>query len=578
MPDPQYPNQADKHRFVFKALTIENADKAKPGEFIVDKEKGIIYVKGEDGKLHSQSVDTMTKLKELEDSGILQSAMAYVNNAEIYTIYKNKDKIKLDDALKLSTNARYYSLRGTDPNTGKMMYLTGTLNNGNVENSLVDVVHDISDPKVAYTGTAATGKLHTPSIVQEGKPYYLELYNSERILITSVPAQVVEVKSLNFALAPEFNCIKLQITTSQDTNNGGKEESYIYQGQPLSALEIWVTGIYGNGDKKLLNNDLASSRLIITTEPKDIDTNVIGTEFKIKARYYVQDVDMNSATPENLLKWESIEAEKTVRVIEDVYTKASCLIPVPFVKKEKLPNQAAMSDQIDLRIFALYEDGKLEDVTKNTRLTVSSEFNKSEFDTIQKFKLALGLGASATQFEENVTLLMGSSPHHQIRRLTLEHANWNMSESNPLLKTPVVQVDTKNDKFKNWMRINADDPASQTDTYTTNATQKGSVSAVIELGKRTINGETVTPTHIRIRSVIKPEFLHTPSPIDIGSVCEGFEFTDTSTQWKLDSYKSTNHDIPYPVLIEFLKFDDQKKTYERLAVVPAFTTSTTDFV
>lgn len=582
MADENYTENADKHRFIFKALRIENASKAKPGELVIDLAKGIFYVKGEDGELHSQSADAMAKLQELEDAGILQSALAYVNNAEVYTMYKRGNKIRLDDALKLSVNARYYAVRGTDPDTGNMIYLTGTLNNGIVENSLVDIVHDTSSADAAYTGTATVGTLHTPSMVIEGKPYYIELYNSNRELISSVPSQVVEVSSLDFALSPEYNCTKIQISTSQDTRKvnpetGVEEEiTYVYQGQSLSALEIWVSGIYANGDKKLLNSDLATSRLVITI-PNNADTSVVGNEFTISAKYYTEDVNINDATDEERLSWASLSATRKVKVIADVYTNVKALIPVPLIKKEQL-TAGVLSDQIDLRVFSLYEDNKLEDVTKNTRLTISSDFDANTFDTTQSFKLALGLGSSATQFEENVTLLMGSSPHHQFRRLTISNADWKMSETNPLTKTPVAQIDTKNNEFKNWMRLNADDSASTVDTYTANATQKGTLAAIKALGTRTMNGVVTEPTHFRVRSVIKPEFMHTPSPVDISEACEGFEFVDTSTAQTLDSYTTTNNGIPYPVLVEFLKQNSETGVYERLAVVPFFTTATTDFV
>lgn len=578
----EYTENADKHRFIFKALLLENADKAQPGEIVIDVESGTFYVKGQDGKLHSKAADTMAKLQELDDAGILQSALAYVNNAEVYTIYKKGNKIRLDEALKLSVNVRYYAIRGTNPETGNLEYMTGNLNNGSVENSLVDVTHDTSSANSAYTGTATVGTLHTPSSVIEGKPYYIEMYNSDRVLVSSVPAQVVEVDSLNFALTPEYNCTRIEITTSQDTMDTdpstGEQRpvSYIYRGQSLSALEIWVSAIFANGDKKLINSDLASSRLVITL-PVDADTNTVGNEFDITAKYYTEDVNIDAATDEERAAYASLDATRHVKVVEDVYTDVHSLIPVPFIKKERLQS-GILADMIDLRVFAFYQDNKLEDVSKNTRLTVSSDFDANTFDTTQGFKIALGLGNSGTQFEEDVTLLMGSSPHHQFRRFAIHSANWAMSETTPLLKTPVAQIDTKNNEFKNWMRLNANDASSQVDTYTANATQKGTLAAIKALGRATINNVVTEPTHFRVRSVIKPEFLHTPTPVDIADAVDGFEFVDTSSEQTLDSYVTTNNGIPYPVLVEFLVQDPVTNKFTRISAVPFFTTATTDFV
>lgn len=578
----EYIENADKHRFIFKALLLENADKAQPGEIVIDVESGTFYVKGSDGKLHSKAADTMAKLQELDDAGILQSALAYVNNAEVYTIYKKGNKIRLDESLKLSVNVRYYAIRGTNPDTGNLEYMTGNLNNGEVENSLVDVTHDTSSANSAYTGTATVGVLHTPSAVVEGKPYYIEMYNSDRVLVSSVPAQIVEVDSLNFALTPEYNCTRIEIATSQDTMDTDPQTgeqrpiSYIYRGQSLSALEIWVSAIFANGDKKLINSDLASSRLVITL-PQDADTNTVGNEFDITAKYYTEDVNIDDATDEERANYASLDATRHVKVVEDIFTEVHSLIPVPFIKKERLQS-GILADQIDLRVFAFYKDNKLEDVSRNTRLTVSSDFDANTFDTTQGFKLALGLGNSGTQFEEDVTLLMGSSPHHQFRRFAIKSANWAMSETSPMLKTPVAQIDTRNNEFKNWMRLNANDAASEVDTYTANATQKGTLAAIKALGRATINNVVTEPTHFRVRSVIKPEFLHTPTPIDIADAVDGFEFVDTSSEQTLDSYVTTNNGIPYPVIVEFLKFDAETGIYTRLSVVPFFTTATTDFV
>ena len=56
---------------------IENANKIQPGELVIDAESGTFYVKGSDGKLHPKAADTMAKLQELDDAGILRKPLEY---------------------------------------------------------------------------------------------------------------------------------------------------------------------------------------------------------------------------------------------------------------------------------------------------------------------------------------------------------------------------------------------------------------------------------------------------------------------------------------------------------------------
>ena len=56
---------------------LENADKIHPGEIVIDAESGTFYIKGPDGKLHPKDADTLAKLQELDDAGILRKPLEY---------------------------------------------------------------------------------------------------------------------------------------------------------------------------------------------------------------------------------------------------------------------------------------------------------------------------------------------------------------------------------------------------------------------------------------------------------------------------------------------------------------------
>lgn len=571
-----YNTNPDAHRIALIPLTIDNADKAKPGELVVDPSTGAAYVAQEDGTLKSLAVTTNDRLSDLEDAGIIQNALAYINNAEVYKIYKNENKVRLDEMLRLSSNMYYYAIRGTNPTTGQLEYITGNLSGGAIENSLCDINHDTSNAAIEYNGITSVGVLHTPSGVLEGRVYIIEFYDADRRLISTVPGQIVEVQSLDFSLTPEYNCTSLQIKTSQDTIIDGEEVAYLYQGQSLQALEIWVSAIFGDGSKKLINSDLATSRLVISI-PENANSDEVGNSFLITARYYTEEVNIDGASSEELQNYASIVATKRVKVVADVFDNVKAIIPVPFVKKD--PDNIN-SDVIDLRLFALYEDNKLEDVTQSARVTVSSKFDNNEFVTIQQFNVQLGLGSGSYQFTETITLQMGSSPHYQIKKYAIEHADWKASSTTPLTTTPVAQIDVMNEELKHWMRLNANAAVQETDTYTPNSGQAGTQSAFIALGTVTkeVDGETVTivPTHFRVRSVINPGFLHTISPVPVANF-SGFEFVDQVGTKTLDNFNAANNGIPYPVLVEYLTYDSDTNKYTRIAAVPFFT-SLSDFV
>ena len=100
-PNSEYLLDEDKHRFVFKCLRFENAEMAMPGEFVADLATGIIYVMGSDGKLHSKAAEVAAELQSLKDAGVIQAALAYENNSEVYSLYVRNNKCRLSEMLKL---------------------------------------------------------------------------------------------------------------------------------------------------------------------------------------------------------------------------------------------------------------------------------------------------------------------------------------------------------------------------------------------------------------------------------------------------------------------------------------------
>jgi hypothetical protein len=546
MPDnTQLDLSADQHRFVFKALKLENQALAKAGEFVVDLESGIIYVMGTDGELHSKAAEIAARLDELEQAGLIDSALAFENNAKIYTLYVTGNHCRIDTGLKLNKTIRYYAIRGVTAD-GQMQYMTGQLNNGNIENALVDVLPFTSDPAVAYPGEAQQGTLHTPSLVMDGHPYYIDFFDVNRVIVSTVPCQVVHVSSLDFALSPDKNIVALEISTSQDMVDDGADISFIYQGQSLKTLNVYVHALYSNGDRRYINHELSTSRLVLNIpEDDDVDRNTIGNTFNITARYYTEELNSGEDGAYNDQNYASIDGSRTVKVIEDVFVGVDYLFPVPVVR-----TQDGGVKVIKLHTFAKYANNQFVDVTSNARLSTST-FNEESFGIIQTFNMALGVGHAGQIFEETGLRLQMDA---------VNYGRWTLldvpNSPNGQYGVPIARFDPISNPGQIRMRLQP----SEAQLYANSAAfaQTGKVGDVI-------------PTHFRVRSVIESGFVHTIVPVSISEFNE-FNIIDTNTvQNKLAGYAANNDGVTYPVLVDFYTYDATSQQYTWVSAVPYIT-------
>lgn len=561
----------DKHRYKFIPLRLKNKDFAVDGELVVDPETGDVYVAKTDPEnptkvvLTSATAGLLNEIKSLRELTSASPIAAYVNNADVYKVYKSDSKVRLDEMLRLSKGVRYWALRGTN-SAGNSEYLTGTIRNGSVENSLVDVVHDTTVEGVEYTGKAAEASLHTPTEVVEGKLYFIDFFDSERKLISSMSAQVIEVESLSFASTPEYNVTKIVVHATQEKDFSGTTKGFLYKGQTVADIDLWVEAGYSDGSSRLINNQgSANPRLVFNWSTTDLSEKDVGDEITVTAKYFVGEVPDTINGP-------SIDAELTIQIVEDVFDSPKALIPVPYITK------VGSSDKLSLKTFAQYEN-RIEYVGNSDKLTVQNLI-ENKFDAEQQITLKLRLGHGSDTFDEVLDLCLGADPHHQITKYGLTHGGDNYKSASPLTYTPVVQVDTINGNMSRWMRVNADPMVSSnvSDTYTPNCHQKGSVDALRTLG--TVGADE--PTHIEIRSLIKPSFMYTcDGPVSLEQAVDGFVFDEPNgAVARLDAYKSDNDEIPYPVLVIFEKIStvDGERVVKTLGAVPAFISVEHDFM
>jgi hypothetical protein len=545
----EYAVNGDLHRFIYKPLRDENKDMGVNGEIVVDINKGIFYIRGDDGVLRSAYHSLVERFEALERAGLIQAALAFYNNSKVYIAYVRGNKIYLDSMLRLDRNIRYYAIRGAF-NDRTVPYITGTLVGGVPENCLFDVVPITDDPTVAHPGKPTIGILHTPSEVISGHIYYIDFFDSDRGILSSVPCQVVRGDVLDFSLTPDKNIVAIEISTNQDMIDPatGNEVAFLYQGQAFNTLNIYIAAVYANGDKRYINHDLATSRLLIDY-PEVIDTMTIGSSFNIDAKYYTEEVNTGADEISNDLHYASVDATKKVIIVPDVFVGVKYLLPVPMIKTLE-----DGSKSIQLHVFAHYENGTFIDVTASSRLT-SSNFAEEMLGINQIFSLVLGLGhGGATFTESNINLTMNPLLFGRWTRLVVPNA-------------PKSQYDchiARFDPISNPGQIRMKLLKSTSDVFTT-------TDEFARLGNVTVGVETTTPTHFRVRSVLDSSFMHTIEPIPVSRYGE-FIIMDTHVvPNKLAGFAANNNSVPYPIVVEFYVYDAVLRRYNFLSAHPFVT-------
>jgi len=543
----EYIDETDKHRFVFTPLRKNNQTLSKKGEIMVDDtDNGAVYYKNTDGEIVSKDKELEQKIQDLHDAGIVQSAIAFQNNIGIYRVFVKDNKVRLDDDLRISRNYRYWALRGPNPINGEMIYLTGNLVAGNrVENVLCDVTHDYSDPSISYSGTAEQGTLHTPSWVNDNHIYYIDFFDDKRVLRTSISCQSIFVSALDFALAPEKNILWLSITTNQDDLDPitGENVCFLYEGQSLDSLNVYVRAHYADGSYRNINHEIAISRLVLNM-PNIPNTTQVGDEFTISAKYFTEELNIGGNTYDDS-NFASIHVSKKLRIYTDVYLNVMELLPIPLVV-----SNAPGVRQIVLKTFARYENGSIEDVTYNSRLIVGPQFSAYNFGTLMQFDVSIGLGTANYKYlQSNVALRMSS----------IDFSSWEMLTARKEFPCDIARFDYTSTPGEVYMRLAI--KANPTNTTTTDIINMGRIPDG--------TGGWITPTHFRVRSILDTSFTHTPLPIAIQDFNK-FRIEDHSVpNKKLSMYSSTNNNIPYPVLLEFGIFEGED--FKKISMHPVLT-------
>lgn len=593
---PNTPTDIDKHRYVFLPLKYSNKDMAHIGELVVDEETGEIWYKKSDGELVSPSNTMRESLEKLMKSELLYQTAYNINNASIYNVYYTSNgKCRLDDAIKLSKNTRYYSIRkSVDPsNNGgaSNVYITGVpAENGGVANPLMDISYYTSDPSIEFSGVADIGHIAYPDSVVSGSIYYLDFYDFNRLIVTTVPCQLINVASMEFALTSEQNIVGLSISTSQ--NYGDEDENgpraFINKGQDPESVNLYVYANYSDGTSRLLNSDAASGKLTITYNYSDRDKETVintpGNEFTIEARYFFEYVSGDSNQNYVEGQYTSITKKITFVVVDAAYKPIRYLIPIPFIKKVKDEDTNTISTTASIKTFAIYEDFSDADVSNDAALSFVWANGEGNGDT---FDPNLGTALRGTAYYQmspgnvmstafTITTTPDALDDDPKFRITIDNLGaYYAGISNGILPSYRVMFNTS--KFEGQLAlaiVKKDNNGGYTPIDASVLANDGKV-------KYGSTATVKTPNFFRIRSLINTTHVYTLGMLPISSMgAKEFQennynffpgFDETVANNKLGNYLVGNNGLEYPVLIELFYYNPTYNTYELCSVIPADT-------
>ena len=337
----------DEKRFSITPLSYEHADRALPGEIIVDDETGNVWVKNRDtGELKCATQGVNTAVNEIVNGrfGILD--YAYNNNRVVYRFYFDGNSVKLDSSLKLPAEYCYYQIR--DVNRATKYYLT--------ELTAVETVGTSIYPEDA-TGNVIDALHHNGT-------YFVEFYNINFELMTQLLFTAKKAPALDHGNKLDKMVNHIVIAANRDI---------LYLNESINSINVRVYAVYGDGsvrDTTDFSNvslraaagdvsDITDSQLT-SVDLSQIDTSKEGT-------YTIFATFINKADNYTVLT-----AKKTIMVSKTEYNKllTNGLVVVP-----RLYSQTA--NDIRLQAYGYFENGTMRDITEDV---VFSYSGKLEFD------------------------------------------------------------------------------------------------------------------------------------------------------------------------------------------------------
>lgn len=540
-----------------------------PGEFAYDDD-GHIHILLRDPESNkvvdlSGSKKLREEFDDLKNKGIFSNAEAFIFNRQINILYFDNDRmtVKSRDTRTFNASYKYYAVRGLKTDDGDPIYYTGIQSSdgtGEVLSHLVDMIPgtDVDDNPVSIMGT---GKLLVPMVHTNN--YVVEFYDSDTLLVDSIPFQGVSVRHMTFDMTPDMAVTDLAIGTNTPAGNGDPWSCKLHVGQSWKDLGLRVFLLYaGDSERRDVTHEWGSGpgdRLHIdgiedidTTTPTEED----GEPQKFTITYYLSqaNVDNPLVDPDNL----SLTREVKVYIEPDVNDEPLNVVLGLWKSTENLETK------VNMKIFTLNavgenkDKGVLRDITWRMKMSTIANFTFVEGDTEDE-----------SRFVGN-----GSVTGLQSLTLTVPYATNQRKEFSGKIFVPTTSTESRlkysfaadvgnldNEKF-NWRNIKYIVGGGGKMYLKLDGTDSRLTPAKLKETYTFSSGEdvSVVPNKFAIKSARNPLFYHTEK-IDINNANTEFAFVTGSRNTETIIDKT-------PVIVEFYKED----TNEHGEVISSFVT------
>lgn len=323
------PTNTSKKRYAFIPLDKKSHKAALPGELMVNRETGDIYVKDDFGNVKSKT----EKLEETIEH-IIQNNSAelvgdlYNDQRKSYRFFFDDGVIRLDRNLILPKGAFYFT------------------------------VHDMEETDKIYTirPSRVTEEAGYMGSLINNNEYWVTIYNIEGDALTQNKFVGKRANSiLSDSVEPNKLLERIEIETAKDI---------LYIGESYKDLYCRVYAYYADHSRR----DVTNANGTILEKPS---VNTVGNK-KIKALFY------------NIDDGRYAEAEKTIQVREEdlVYIVGIKVIPQVLVA-----NNGTKS--ITLNIIGEFSNGLVTDITHKC---IVNNFNESLFNCPQTLEITTNIG------------------------------------------------------------------------------------------------------------------------------------------------------------------------------------------
>lgn len=515
----------------------------------------------------SASRDLRLKIEDLEKKHIFENAEAFVFNSSVNTLYFDTDRmtVKISPERVFSSNYKYWAVKGINVEDGKNGYFTGITSdtgNGDIVSNLVntDIANDVDGNPI---GVTCSGHLISPLV--HGHNYVVQFFDADRILVDQMSFQAYSVRNMLFDTAPENSIIDITIGSVKG-NIINLEQNRSWKDLAIRVYLLYADTTARDVTSEWVTNGGSSGRVIITGLD-DINSNSITPEdekgYEIKVHYFASSVNIDNplVDPDNLVITHTYE----VRIVPNSEESIHQVIPSLWIEG----NTSELA-RICMKLYGLNRDEnghtyfvdhtfKLKnDAINNTDMAFISDgsiqvINPDDPESIY-YKFT-GTIASSGGNSYNHVIPVKYGTLNQVEKYAFRtnayYADVFAKHTKPIPGdnssqmnyTDTYLMSLKNDNDGNSRLV------INKDSNHTSLTDAEYITHLKNIFKTTINGQTIVPTHIRIRNGKTPSFWHVNIPVELTTDIfrNGILYTQSG-----DATKPTYVGAKTPLIVEFI--------------------------